>query len=228
MLLPDRHYSASVGQMRYTQAAYEKGCLRNPDRDVAKLLSPAQRVYAELNGLLRLGTIRRVPFYAYLLARTKFYDDFFCNPEPRDWRYLVNIGAGTDTRAHRFRAFLDSMDIELLECDLAAAIRNKQARARRAWKGERIGYQAIDLNAPAWPQLQTWLQSRRDAGCRVMMEGVSPYIERSRFPAFLLFLGGRLPVGSPGGLRLQGHRRERHAGHQRQRARDLPPAARRS
>ena len=88
------------------------------------------------------------------------------------------------------------MDIELLECDLAAAIRNKQARARRAWKGERIGYQAIDLNAPAWPQLQTWLQSRRDAGCRVMMEGVSPYIERSRFPAFLLFLGGRLPVGS--------------------------------
>ena len=89
MLLPDRHYSASVGQLRYTQAAYEKGCLRNPDRDVAKLLSPAQRVYAELNGLLRLGTIRRVPFYAYLLARTKFYDDFFCNPEPRDWRYLV-------------------------------------------------------------------------------------------------------------------------------------------
>jgi O-methyltransferase involved in polyketide biosynthesis len=195
MLLPDRHYLASVGQLRYTQATYERGGLRNPDRHVAKLLSPAERIYADLNGKLRLDIIRRRPFYAYLLARTKFYDDFFRTQLPPRCKNLINIGAGTDTRAHRFREFLDSADIDLLECDLDAAIERKRARARRAWTAGRIHYQAIDLNATSWPRLEAWLKARRDGGCRVMMEGVSPYIEISRFPAFLKFLAHSLSLG---------------------------------
>ena len=195
MLLSDHHYLASVGQLRYMQATYERGSLRNPDSHVAKLLSPAQRIYADLNGVLRLGLIRQRPFYCYLLARTRFYDEFFQTQIPRQCRSVVNIGAGTDTRAHRFREFLDSADIELLECDLASAIELKQARARRAWTAGRISYQAIDLNATSWPRLEAWLEAHRDGGCRVMMEGVSPYIERSRFPLFLRLLARKLRAG---------------------------------
>ena len=68
---------------------------------------------------------------------------------------MINIGAGTDTRAHRFRDFLDTAGIELLECDLPSAIKAKQAKASRAWGNGPVVYQAIDLNATSWPCLQT-------------------------------------------------------------------------
>ena len=54
LLRSDRHFLASVGQLRYLQATFESGALRNPDRHVAKLLSPAQRIRARLDGVFRL------------------------------------------------------------------------------------------------------------------------------------------------------------------------------
>jgi methyltransferase (TIGR00027 family) len=185
-----------IGQLRYIQTKFESGEYRNPDNLSQALLSKGQLLGAIVRGLFRIGRLRRIPFYYYVVARTKYYDDVFSAAIAQGFDAIVNIGCGSDTRAHRFAAALETAGCAVVECDQAGAIEAKCRMAARKWPANTIIYQAIDLNDSTWPALERTLRCRGWNKVLVMMEGVSPYINLDSFVAFLGFLANTLPVES--------------------------------
>lgn len=196
MKLPDLSYMMTVAGVRYVQSVYEPPERRNPDDRVRELLTPWQRLACRLRATLAIDTMRAQPFYYYVLARTHYYDDIYRRAVRDGLTRIVNIGAGSDTRAYRFAEELRRHQVEVLECDQAEATRMKERAARRRWRPEHVSYLAIDLNECEWPQFQAWLRRGGDARTLVLMEGVSPYIEAQTFARFLKLLAKELTRGS--------------------------------
>jgi len=192
MTLPDSSFLVTVGQLRYIQAHWEPAESRNPDALVGAFLSPGQRLACRVKGALFLGRLRANPFYHYLLARTRYYDGLFLDAVREGVSCIVNIGCGTDTRAYRFARLLEAKRITVLECDQPPAIRARRELAARRWPTAHVRYIALDLNQKSDPDFWEHVSGR----AFVMMEGVSPYIERTRFEAFLRLLAARLSRGS--------------------------------
>ena len=122
MSLPNSSYLARVGQLRYIQALCEPADSRNPDALVGAFLSPAQRLACRVRGALFLRRLRADPFYHYLVARTRWYDQLFLDAVRDSVSCIVNIGCGSDTRAYRFAHLLEPKGITVLECDRPQAI----------------------------------------------------------------------------------------------------------
>lgn len=196
MGLPDLSNMMKVGQMRYVQAVYEEEGWRNPDKLVRHFLSPRERAECLVHGLLRLRRLRSDPFYFYLLARTLHYDRIFTDMIGNGGSFILNIGCGGDTRAYRLRTRSVERSVTIVECDQPMAIRAKQFMAQRRLGPEGIRYIEVDLNSGNWPEIENWLESQRDKIGLVMLEGVSPYIERRHFDNFLRMISSNLNVGS--------------------------------
>jgi len=196
MSLPDLSYMMTVGRLRYIQAFYECPEYRNPDVLVGDLLPVWRRWGWNLSGALRLASLRAKPFYYYLLARTKYYDEVFVGAMCDGFSHVVNIGAGSDTRAFRFGHLLTQKGMRVLECDQEVAIRAKRERARLRWSIGHVDYLALDLNNERWPHLESWLRAHCERPILVLMEGVSPYVDEESFGRFLELLGETLQHGS--------------------------------
>jgi len=195
MSLPDSSYLVNVGQLRYIQAHCEPVDTRNPDALVGAFLSPGQRLASRLRGALFLRRLRANPFYHYILARTRHYDEVFLGAVRDGVSCIVNIGCGSDTRAYRFAPLLQRKGITVLECDQPQAIHAKRDMAARRWPSAHVRYLPLDLNekeSGSDPDLWEHASGR----ALVLMEGVSPYIERTKFEAFLRQLSARLEPGS--------------------------------
>jgi methyltransferase (TIGR00027 family) len=143
----------------------------------------------------QLEELRNDPFYYYLVARTRYYDQVVLEAVAEGIRQIVGIGCGSDTRSHRFMPILKSHGIDVLECDQPRAIRAKERLTRRWSSADNVDYLPLDLNDGAWPELERWLQTRRSRTL-VMLEGVSPYINDDAFGCFLNFLAEHLAQGS--------------------------------
>jgi len=196
MKLPNLSFMVKVGQLRYIQSVYEAPAYRNPDVLVREFLPASQRWGCDLRARLRLGELRSQPFYYYLLARTRYYDEVFVDSICEKMGRIVNIGCGSDTRSHRFGHILKQKGARVLECDQAEAIRTKRQIAGQRWPVDHIDYLPIDLNDSAWPELDSWLGRNAAAPILVLMEGVSPYVNDDAFCRFLDFLAVGLPRGS--------------------------------
>ena len=195
MSLPDASYLVNVGQLRYIQSRCEPAASRNPDAVVGAFLSIGQRLGALLKGMAFRSRLRANPFYYYVLARTRYYDGLFLEAAKDSVDCIVNIGCGTDTRAYRFAPLLQRKRITVLECDQPHAIRAKREIALRRWPSAHVRYIPLDLNendSGSDPDFWAHVKGR----AFVMMEGVSPYIDRTRFAAFLRLLSARLEPGS--------------------------------
>ena len=191
MSLPDASYLVNVGQLRYIQSRCEPAASRNPDAVVGAFLSIGQRLGALLKGMAFRSRLRANPFYYYVLARTRYYDGLFLEAAKDSVDCIVNIGCGTDTRAYRFAPLLQRKRITVLECDQPHAIRAKREIAARRFPTAHVRYAPLDLNNGA-----ATLDKLPPGPALVMMEGVSPYIDRTRFAAFLRLLSARLEPGS--------------------------------
>jgi methyltransferase (TIGR00027 family) len=195
MKLPNLSYMTRVGQLRYIQSHFESADRRNPDNLAGTFLSPAQRARCIAQGLLSLKRLRGEPFYYYVLARTKYYDDVFLSATYGPAERVINIGCGGDTRAYRFAHMLRATETSVLECDQADAIRVKKELAQRALPSDHVTYIALDLHQPL-PLFSELAKCDLDRPMLVMMEGVSPYLEKQVFFAFLEELATRLKPGS--------------------------------
>src|SRR4051812_36240583 len=180
MSLPDSSYLVNVGQLRYIQSLCEPAERRNPDALVGAFLSRGQRLASRLRGALFLGRLRANPFYHYVLARTRYYDGLFLRAVNDSVACIVNIGCGSDTRAYRFAPLLQSKGITVLECDQPRAIDAKRELAARRFPTAHVRYAPLELNKG----FATVLDQAPPGRAFVMMEGVSPYIERTKFEAF--------------------------------------------
>jgi methyltransferase (TIGR00027 family) len=186
----------SVGELRYIQAHFETARSRNPDSAVGEFLQLSTRLRCVLRGTLFISKLRSNPFYSYVIQRTKYYDDVFLKAVYGSFRAVLNVGCGTDTRAYRFCHLLKQKGVSVYECDQASAIGEKQAIARRRWPTDHIEYVSVDLNEGRWPVLAAILAKNAQGPTLVLMEGVSPYIRRDSFHAFLGLLGSTLHQGS--------------------------------
>jgi len=197
MKLPNLSYMMSVGELRYIQSRFERGEAKGPDALVGGFLPWSKRLGCWVRGTLLLPKLRANPFYAYLNARTKYYDQVFGEAIARSMTRIVNIGCGSDTRAQRFAGPLRAHGAEVLECDQEPAIRAKEQLARRLWGApDHVAYQPIDLEAGSWPALEAWLARGAAAPTLVMLEGVSPYVREDAFAAFLRMLSSKLHPAS--------------------------------
>ena len=193
--LPDFSFMMKVGQLRHIQSTRERGAFRNPDHLVWHFLSPSQRWSCLWRGRLLLPRLRADPFYDYVLARTRYYDEVFVDALCAGTQRVINVGCGSDTRAYRYANLLAAQGARVLECDQPGAIEAKQVMARRRLPADRVDYAPIDLNEGRWPQLEASLAAPTGPTL-VLMEGVSPYVNAGAFADFLSLLASRLAAGS--------------------------------
>jgi len=192
MNLPDLSNMMGMGQLRYIQSQYEIAGYRNPDTAVGKLLSIRQRLACLLRGTLFLSRLRANPFYHYILARTRYYDEIFLSAAQNSATCIINIGCGSDTRAYRFSSVLKTHAVSVVECDQPQAIRIKQDIVRRHWTTDHVRFLPLDLNDEGWSGFSELLDGQCGGPVLVMMEGVSPYVESRSFEAFLRMLAAKL------------------------------------
>jgi methyltransferase (TIGR00027 family) len=192
MSLPNFSRMVSVGELRYIQSFCEAPKYRNPDTAVGAFLSMPQRLVCVVRGKLLMSQLRAKPFYHYLLARTKYYDEVFLDAVHDGVTCIINIGCGSDTRAYRFEQMLKEKGVTVWECDQPQAIQAKQKIAQRHWPTQHIEYVPLDLHDGGWSDIARLLDERSLGPVLVMMEGVSSYISTASFEAFLRFLAANL------------------------------------
>src|SRR5206468_5199960 len=196
MGLPDLSNSMYVALLRYIQSIHESPERRNPDTLVRRFIPILARLRTAWLGRQELSKLRADPFYYYLVARTRYYDQVVNDAVSDGVQQIVNVGCGSDTRAYRFKRLLGSKGVKVLECDQPKAIRAKQQAAKRWRCFDYVEYLPIDLNDDTWPELEHWLGDRTRTKALVLMEGVSPYISGGNFGRFLVLLATRLSPGS--------------------------------
>lgn len=195
MRLPDSSKAFYVAFLRYLQSIHEVNERRNPDHLVRHFIPPLRRFRARWLGKRTLERLRADPFYFYLAARTRYYDQVFASAIADGVRQIVIVGCGSDTRAYRFRRSLLDAHVRVLECDQADAIDVKRRVARRWHASSYVEYLALDLNDDAWPALSSRID-RTGAKVLLLLEGVSPYVNDSSFTSFLDAMARKLPPGS--------------------------------
>lgn len=187
---------ASTAFKRHLQTLHESGDRRNPDILAGAFLSEAELAQCFGISAAALAAVRVEPYYHYLTARTKAYDQALLDAVVAGVRRVVLVGSGFDTRFHRFGGVLATHDIDVAECDQTEAIAKKRISAAALPYASRVTYFGIDLNqAPTCVALWDWLAADKRPAL-VMAEGVSPYVEATAFDAFLAGLADRLPLGS--------------------------------
>lgn len=192
MNLPNSSNSMYVANLRYIQTIHELAEHSSPDTMVRHFIPRFRRWRAALLGRERLSALRADPFYYYLVARTKYYDQVVTDALSDGVRQIIIVGSGSDTRAYRFKDLLRSKHITVLECDLPPAIHAKQQVTKRWRDLDYVEYMPVDLNDEAWPQLEQWMAARIRQKALVMMEGVSPYVNDTAFGRFLHLLSRHL------------------------------------
>jgi methyltransferase (TIGR00027 family) len=193
--LPDASKSMYVAHVRYFQSRYEAAGYTNPDTLVRRLIPTRQRWRAAWLAKRERERLRGDPFYYYLLARTRHYDDVVTEAVAAGIDRIVIVGCGSDTRAYRFRELLGERRVKVLECDQAESISAKERLVRRLWDHDHVEFSVIDLNERVWQGLERWLVAGTGRAL-LFMEGVSPYIQAAGFREFLKFIGQTLPAGS--------------------------------
>jgi methyltransferase (TIGR00027 family) len=196
MALPNLSKSMDIAHLRYIQSIHESPQRRNPDALVRHFIPILARLRTAWLGGKELSKLRADPFYYYLVARTKYYDQVVKEAVSSGLQQIVNVGCGSDTRAYRFARLLCSKNVKVLECDQPEVIHAKKQLARRWPCFDHVEYLPIDLNDDPWPELEHWLGNRTRPKALVLMEGVSPYINSSNFGKFLVLLATRLSPGS--------------------------------
>jgi methyltransferase (TIGR00027 family) len=196
MKLPNLSESMYVARLRHIHSIHESSERRGPDTLVRHFIPMRSRWNAAWLNRDELAKLRSEPFYYYLLARTKYYDQVIEDAVANGVKQIVIVGCGSDTRAYRFQDRFRDAGISVLECDQPEAIHIKQQMTKRWRRDSAVEYLAIDLNNDAWPELGKWLSDRSGSKTLVLMEGVSVYVDDRAFAGFLEFLAASLLPGS--------------------------------
>src|SRR5262245_8459511 len=194
--LPDASKSMYVAHVRYVQSRYEAAGYTNPDALVRRLIPARQRLQTAWRARTERERLRGDPFYYYLLARTRYYDEVVVGAVARGIQRIAIVGSGSDARAYRFQDLLRQAHVGVVECAQAHSRAAKERLVGRLWEHEHVAFAAIDLNDRSWGGLEQWLASGGADRTLMFMEGVSPYIQNAGFREFLRFVGRTLPVGS--------------------------------
>jgi len=195
--LSDLSNLSATSRYRHIQSLHENNDRRSPDMLAGALMTPAERKQCYRLNFLSLMRMRKNPYYYYLVARTKFYDQLLLDAIASGVRRVLIVGAGFDTRLYRFGGHLAAQGVEVAECDQPGAVTIKEKLAKTLPYSNRVRYMSADLNQPeTWNNLSDWLDAGDAHPALVLAEGVSPYVERGSFIKFLTDLASLMPSGS--------------------------------
>lgn len=186
-----------VGMFRHLQHTRERGPRQGPDDLVRYFLSP----YRVRRALWQdMTEVRADPFYHYLLARTRFYDEILRKALHAGVQQVLILGAGQDTRAYRFATELVARDVRVIEADQTPTIHEKRAAAHRLEAYPHVRWVEIDLEDVCWSDWVGDAGLRRSVPTFVMMEGVAPYLTADAYRRAVRFLAEFVGPGSRFGL----------------------------
>ncbi len=157
--------------------------VRNPDSLAEKLLGPEELALIQEHPIGRaVADPESTPGFEALgtatmmLVRTKFIDEKLQRAVAEGARQFVILGAGFDTRAHRFSDLLK--DVKVFEVDSEATQSYKQARAAAALgpAPANLTYVSIDFNRDKL--LEALVRAGFDPAVKTFFtwEGVSMYV----------------------------------------------------
>jgi len=171
----------AVAALRAAAAKDGDPSIANPDRFARKFVTGRYALILALPSPISRNLTEYLSpgGYCYFLARTRFMDEHLLRSLAGDVEQIAILGAGYDTRAHRFQSQL--ADVKVFELDLPATQRTKLDRMRKALlePASNVTYVSHDFKSGS---LRTALeQAGFDCGRRtfVIWEGVSYYLHES-------------------------------------------------
>ena len=182
-----------IGYLRHVQNTRETGSRKNPDDHVKYFLKRMERLHARREDL---QTFRMRPFYHYLLARTLFYEKVFVDAIANNFKQLIIIGVGTDTRSFRYRKAIDAHGVRVIENDLQPWMRRRAILSKKLARPSDFRQVEMDLERI---NFDDWIRvSQFDGNLKTqfIMEGVTPYITPGALAALLSFVGMHTLSGS--------------------------------
>lgn len=176
-----------VAALRAASVLVADSKVRNPDYLAKSFVGNKHRLLLLLPyAILRRVVEKMVPGgYCYFLARAKFFDEILQLAIDQNTENLVILGAGYDTRAHRFKEQLNN--ISVYEIDLPATQSRKLSVLKKLhhFRNNNVVYIKHDFNKS--PMLDALVQSGFNNKKRTLflLEGVSYYLAKKDVIALL-------------------------------------------
>ena len=159
------------------------------DKRKGLLKDPARRAWVMQNHLAPGA-------YAFMFARTAFFDHLVAQALKDNRAQVVLLGAGYDSRPYRFKEFIQ--DTRIFELDAAPTQQRKQEclRQARITIPEQVCF--VPINFETDPLLETLLAAgfKREQQTLFIWEGVSYYLSREAVDQLLTTVRSNSPAGS--------------------------------
>ncbi len=180
-------------------SSLEKDILLKSDDWVAPLLLPRKFQLILKSEFLRARLAQICGpkgMYAWVVARTKYIDDWFVGIAREGFKQVLILGAGFDTRAIRFADELSGARVFELDAGSTQIIKTTQFKARGINLPDYVTFLPVNF------ELETITEKLKKAGFRtdlktlIVMEGVLQYIRPGAVRATLSSLSQLTPPGS--------------------------------
>lgn len=188
-----RSYTAEgAAALRAVGARESDAALRNPDDQAERFLGGWMRWAVALPPVRALaGRVmnRRLPgIYPFITARTKYFDAVLCREVAAGAEQVVILGAGADSRSHRFADRLT--ETLVFELDHPATSAWKRSVVDRLDLAGTVSYVPIDFESTSLAETFDEHKVSRDRVTLFLWEGVTPYLDAASVAATLTELSG--------------------------------------
>ncbi len=197
-----------VAYLRALGSAEQDPALRNPDDMAAELLADipsarlslgAARRWPPAHRAVRWGFERMVPgVYWTEVARVKHFDRILLDEVAGGIRQVVILGAGLDTRAYRFAAELEGVNLYEVDHPVTAARKRERLTAVLGRPPSHVSYATADLNEESPGEALAAAGFDRAAPALVLWIGVAPYLAAGVVTGVLGWVADHPPTSSVG------------------------------
>jgi len=180
-------------------SSLEKDLLLKSDDWVAPLLLPRKFQWILKSEFLRARFAQICGpkgMYAWVVARTKYIDDWFDGIAREGFKQVLILGAGFDSRAVRFSEELRGMRVFELDAGTTQMLKATQFKERRITVPENVIFIPVnfELETIEAKLLKAGFQSNLKS--LILMEGVLQYLRPEAVHATLTALAELTPAGS--------------------------------
>jgi methyltransferase (TIGR00027 family) len=132
----------------------------------------------------------------YVLARTRWFDDFLTSRLGPDVHQLVILGAGFDSRAHRFAKQLRDVAVFEVDHPATSALKRAKVEAILGVPPAHVRLVPVDFNRQDLGAQLTVAGFRGDRRTLFLWEGTTPYLSAAAVDETLRFVVCRSAPGS--------------------------------
>lgn len=190
--------ATAVTALRALSAREPREAVRNPDHLAERFLGPLERLVVALPPALTRRVVESISpgSYAYFLARTRFIDGCLLEALEAGSEQLVILGAGYDSRAHRFERALRGVAVFEVDLPEIQAAKRNRLRALSAEPRANLRYVALDFDVNGLEAALEEAGFDPDRRSLFIWEGVSYFLEARAVRDVLDFVGRRTRRGS--------------------------------